>query len=492
MESSDRTPKIVRTATAMLSVQGITWITSLVGVLVLPRFLGPSDFGLLASVGVAVMLMVLVAGFGTTNYLIKGTARTPERTSALVFDALAIRVGIWAALCLLILPPVLLLTNSNTLRIVMGVSAVGGFMQLAMDGFIAGFQGNLRFGRIAFLLSAAGILGQGALVLVVVLGGGVVGATLATTSLALISLLLVLITFLRTFHRPSRPTWISVRALLKIGPPYLAWDVGLRAYATLDIIMLPILVGSTTVGAYALAYRLVTIPVFATTIITMATYPALSAAAVQDTEWFRKVVTNAARLSFSVTAPMSAGLAVLAPSVVQLVSGDEFGEASILLMVLAVHIPAAAIHTVLGTSLFARDLQRRMAFVAWAAAAFNFSTNLIAIPMTEHFWGNGAIGAAATTVATEAMMGVFLWRWSWATIDSARLIGVVVRVCAAAAVMSICAAASFHIAGLVAAVLVGALVYAVSSFALGVVSTGEVRRASAALLRIRNAAPAGA
>ena len=59
---------------------------------------------------------------------------------------------------------------------------------------------------------------------------------------------------------------------------------------------------------------------------------------------------------------------------------------------------------VLGTALFALKAERRWLWVGVVAAIFNPVLNLLAIPGSDHWLHNGAIGAALVEVATELLM----------------------------------------------------------------------------------------
>ena len=477
-----RNQKLFRTGAALLSVQGITWVTTLVGVLVVPRFLGPSEFGLLVSGMTAATIIGVLAVFGSTNFLVKETARAPGETHELVFNVLYVRASLWLILNLLLLPLLLLFAPSPALRVVFLASSLTSLTLLLADGFMAGFQGNQRLGRVALLASSVGIAGQGVTILVAVTNREAVGVSLAGLLSTSAGCVAVAIAFVVAFSGRFRPSRKVIKAILVAGPSYFAWDLGLAIYARIDLLILPLLAGAAVTGAYAFAYRLVSIPFFATTIITMAIYPALSSSAVDDSAWFRRVVTNAARLAFSVTAPMAAGLAVLSVPIVRLLSGEEFEQASILVVILAIHIPPAAVHTVLGISLFARDHQKRMAFVAWGAVVFNLLLNLMTIPLANHLWNNGALGAAATSVATEVFVGSFVWWWAWPTIDTLRLRSALVRISAATLTMALAAWVANQAIGLYGAIAIGGATYALAGLVFGVFSLGDLQRIRLAMV----------
>jgi len=469
----------MRTAGALLSVQAITWLSSLVSVAILPRFLGPQQFGFGATAWTAVALASLVATFGTSNLVIKETARNPGDARQLVVHAIVIRSAIWIAVCLVAAPPVAVFVKSPTLLAVLAISAVSGWLGLVLDAVLAGLQGLERLGRTSLYLGILALTSNGVTFAVLLLGGKIIAVTIASAGVGMVSAFVGVATFLSVTNGRLRVQRDLVARMAAAGPPYLAWDLGQKVYASIDLMLLSFLAGAASVGAYAFAYRIIGIPIFATTIVTMAVYPSLAASAASDAVWFRAVVSNAARLCFLAAAPMAVGIAILAPDLVQLLSGGGFDRAEALVVILALHLPPVALHTILGMALFATDRQRRMALFAWAAAAVTIAANLALIPLADNLWGNGAIGAAIVTLTTEIGMGLLVWRWSWGLIDHSMVLGSIVKTIAACGLMAVVVLPANAAAGIFVAIPAGAVTFGVASLVLGAYSVGEIRELAA-------------
>lgn len=475
----ERASRIMRTAGALLSVQAITWASSLVSVAILPRFLGAQQFGFGATAWTAVALASLIAGFGTSNLVIKETARNPGDARQLVLHAIVVRSLIWTAICLAAALPVAMFTDSPTLLAVLAISTVSGWVGLILDAVLAGLQGLERLGRTSLYVGVLTLMSNAVTFVVLLLGGRIIAVTIASAAIGSLSALVGVATLLSVTGGSLTVQRDLVARMAAAGPPYLAWDLGQKVYASIDLMLLSFLASATSVGAYAFAYRIIGIPIFATTIVTMAVYPSLAASAASDAAWFRAVVSNAARLCFLVAAPMAVGIAILAPELVQLLSGGGFDRAEVLVVILALHLPPAALHTILGMALFATDRQRRMALFAWAAAAVNIAANLVLIPLADNLWDNGAIGAAIVTLTTEIGMGLLVWRWSWGFIDHAMVLGSIVKTIAACGVMAVVVLPVNAAAGIFVAIPAGAVTFGVASLALGAYSVGEIRQLAA-------------
>ena len=344
-------------------------------------------------------------------------------------------------------------------------------------------QGDHRLGQAAISNSVVQLIAQGATFAVLIAGGGLVGVVAVTAAAALTSAAVLSGFFVRRFGWSW--TW-SVSAAYKAahqGIPFLAWELGLLFYGSIDFVILPILTNAGMGGSYVFAYRLASIPGFFATIVVGAAFPTLASSR-NDTDWFSAVLTRAAGLTFATTLPMAAGVAIMAPTLTRTLGGNhEFGDAIPLVAILSAHIPLAAIDTVLGAAVFARDRQRTLAVVAWVAAILNPIANLIAIPLADRLWSNGAIGAATVTVATELLMAVALWRMTRQWLRLGSLWETAWRAAAATTTLALSVPVLEHTQGPIVAVTASAALFALSAMALGLISPKDLIALQSALRR---------
>jgi O-antigen/teichoic acid export membrane protein len=189
------------------------------------------------------------------------------------------------------------------------------------------------------------------------------------------------------------------------GLPFLVWQASQTIYGQLDILQLSLMTDDSVVGWYSAAYQIILIPAFLPTILLMAVYPMLSTLAHTNREEFSEISRRCLQVLMLTVTPIAFGTLILADRFVALFGyPDEFDNAIPLIAILALQMPSAAASTLLGTCLMALDRQISWAKVGVAAAVLNPLINLFFIPVTSSMWGNGAIGAAITTVLTEFFM----------------------------------------------------------------------------------------
>lgn len=476
----DRAGRIVRTGLALLSLQSITWASTLVSLLFVPRFLGASSLGAYTTIYTAASLINLGAAFGSSNEIVKSVARERSAAASIVANAVAIRLLLWAVASLLCVA--IAAVVGGALVLATSIILLGTGFGLAGGALQSGLQGNQTMGRAATLAALIGAMTQMATIAALAMGAGLIGLAIV----GLVSVFAVTLGFAWLFYRAvPRSVVFSknlCRALVRSSLPFLANEAALAVYASVDFLLLAALTNSSTVGNYSLAYKLAGVPIFASTIVMSAIYPSLAESAGRDDAWFRRVVTSGTRLVLLVTLPMAAGLMAVAPEIVHVVGGGtEFKHAVPVLILLAMFVPAASVHTILGTSLFARDRQRTVAAIAWFSAILNPLLNLAAIPIAVHLWGNGAIGAAAVMAPTELISGFLVWRAVGDDVDRRALLTAGTRALAACVLMALVARLVVGRAGLFVAVPAGALTYALLCVQFRLISIRDVIKIGTAI-----------
>jgi O-antigen/teichoic acid export membrane protein len=101
--SKDIATSIARNATVMMGSQVVTWVSSFVLMMFLPRYLGSEDYGrLYLAMSIAMIAQVFV-DFGGAYYIAKEIARHRDRAPSLIADSIGFRMGERALILLLAL-----------------------------------------------------------------------------------------------------------------------------------------------------------------------------------------------------------------------------------------------------------------------------------------------------------------------------------------------------------------------------------------------------
>lgn len=393
---------VARGALALLTVQPITWATSLLGAALLPRFLGDAGLGQFALAMTVTAVVGTFVSLGVTSYLVRRVATQPARAATEASAALVLLVGVSSltALALWLLVPFLNLpVPQNLLRLAL-LGMVVGTASGVLSSLLQGREHHRRYAWLNACSQAFGAA-SGLAVLVATRNVEAYMATLLASSVVMLG-----VTWYFTRLRLRRASFAPQLfwQLVVGGVPFMGWAVALAVYTEIDKLMLAAFSTSTVIGWYAAAYRIVAIPGFMTTAVAMPLLPALSRTK-DDVPVFMQTLRRSVIVMLFTTAGACALIIGAASGIPGLLGWPASFSGSVpLLMLLGLKVPLTAVDTALGTALIAIHKERRWLGVAVAAAVCNPCANFVLIPFFERTMQNGGIGAAIVTVGTELLM----------------------------------------------------------------------------------------
>jgi O-antigen/teichoic acid export membrane protein len=474
----------VRSIFSFGAAQGLSWVGSAVLVVMLPQFLGDTNLGKLGSALGLTALAGLLANLGTSTFLLKEVARTPSRAAELTVNALALRLPVGVLAAASAAAVVTFSTHDFSKRVLVYVLCIGMFVDGA-NGIVQGTLLGLQRLRTVAAWPAATNLTYACLSTAALLTGGGV-ATVASASVVgqVAGLGLNVSALLRSLRLRARIDWRICRALLLGGLPFFVWQAALLIYGQVDAVLLSFLTKDAVVGWYVAAYRVVSMPIFMPTIVVTVIFSALSAASSQP-QLFNPIARRAVHVVLLVSLPIALGIMLLPDRLISLLHyPPPFQHSIVPIILLAPSLPLIAVDMVIGTVLNSLDRQRQWALTGVAAAIINPLVNLAAIPFTQTMFGNGAIGAAAVTTATEVFMMAMGIRLLPRGVFDRTSVGRALR-CLVAALAMAAVVLAVRDRPLAVPVLVGAVVYAAASVALRTLTADDVRQVARHLVERR-------
>jgi O-antigen/teichoic acid export membrane protein len=458
----------------LLVSQAATWVATFVGLLIVPNKLGSTDMGTIGYAIGFVQFFTLAAGLGTSVFLSREIARDHKVLGGYVWNALLLKFVLWGALSAAAVGLALALGNRGDTLLLIAIGCAGMLPTILNEVFTGALAGIQRMARPALWLTAQVYFQTIVGVLVLELGAGMV-AYAAVVSLGTLIPTVANGAAVRHLvgHASRRFEWATWRLLVLGGIPLLTLSFLTLIYGTLDVPILHSLVGSEPVGWYVVAMRWVGIPVFITTAVVGATFPAFSQHGKPLTDHFAVLVNRSIHIVLLVTIPSAVGLFFVAGDMIHLFYDDGYESSIVLMQILAIGVPLISLDTVLGTALVACDRLKRYLLVAGSAAVMNPIVCFFAIHVADDRWGNGAIGAAIATVFTELwiMVGALLLKTP-GVLDRAELARVA-RILAASALMVPALILGSNLP-LVVEVGLGIVAYAVGSLVFGSVDRSDV------------------
>lgn len=465
-----------RTALALLSAQGITWTTTLLGILLVPRLLGDSSFGLYAVAVTVAGFVMVIAGFGTASHIVKEIARNPLRTADIVAHAILLRVLWWAVITGPLMAGARIIGTDRESMLVLFAVMVGALIALITEVVTSALQGAHRVGRSQLTVSFFLLLGQAAAVGLLFLGAGVIGYTWLTSTIVPITSLIVVALLLRKVMQGK--VHLSMRTgmgLMAAGLPFLAWNLAQFSYANASGLLLASLASRADTGVFTFAFRIAAVPAFVATVIVATTFATLAETARTDPPFFKRLLTQATRTTIVAIVPASVGVALVVPQMSGLIGGEEFRRAGPAITILALQAPSMGIGTVIGTGLIALDKQRSWAIMGWAAAISNLALTAVGVTIAPHVGISAIAGAATANLVIDVGMMAAAWIFIGDRLDKPAVLQVAARTLAACGLMTVAVLVLMPV-NLLLAIAGGAAVYGAAIFATRAVTIDEIRR----------------
>jgi O-antigen/teichoic acid export membrane protein len=399
----DNTAKIVTKNVAVLSfTRVITTSSTLMLMMFLPRYLGPVGYGRLYLGQAIVGIFALVIEFGGNYTITKSVSRNPENIGSIFVNAVGIRSMLWIVSYALMLCYAFAAGYPAQVVFIIAIYGIG-MMWSGLNAVLGScFRGVniLRYPAYGGIVETVFIAAVGIPALLFGFGPvqfavlSVVGTFLG--GMTVLRFRSVLFTALPPFE------WDAAKTMLSDGFPYFLNAVFGVIYFRIDTVMLSLMTSDHIVGWYGAAYRFFDSLMIIPNIFTIAIFPVLSRRWGSDPHSFPRMMQKSLDAIILAAIPMCILAFAYAPEIIHVFYGSTMYEPSILLLrIFSIGIPLLYIDFVLGTMLMAADKQRGMTRIAFYAIFMNIGLNYVLITWTQAHLGNGGIGSAVATLATE-------------------------------------------------------------------------------------------
>jgi O-antigen/teichoic acid export membrane protein len=399
---------IAKNSSILFFQQLLTWGSTFLLMLFLPRYLGPVEYGRLFLAGAVTEIFRILVGYGGHYLVTKEVSRDPLHTSRVLVDAAAFRTVLGFFSIFAILALTFIVDYPDDVRIIIMISALSLLWQGASIALYASFQGREMMQYTSYAAVAERIFTSIACVAALLLGANVIVVAIIMVVGGLLSFLVLAGNARKIIDRIPPVNWADVRRQVKTGVPYFLYAVFSTIYYRIDSLMLSKMTPEEVVGWYGGAYRLFDVLNFLPYILSMAVYPALSRL------WSDAQDTHRRTMQKSMEVVLIAGMAIavsaifLAKDLVAMLYGTEgYAQSVVVLQALSAGLLFLYVDMVVGTTLLASDRQKQLSKISLSAIAVNILLNLVLIPRFQEAWGNGGIGAAIATAITELYVMVF-------------------------------------------------------------------------------------
>lgn len=432
-------------------------------------YLGLSGFGDYGTVLAFVYIFSVLADFGLYSIVVRDISLPGADESRIVSGALSIRMFLGAVILGSAYFFSLLFPYSDQVRMGILVAAAGYWFLNGVQVLMGLFQKHLLMDRVA----VAEVLGRLIQFVGVVLAVRYDLGFLFVVSTVFWGAVLNYVLVLLYARKLVKIRWGFDRALwadmLRRAFPLAVSAILVLIYFKLDTIFLSVMQGSSAVGIYSLAYKIMENLIFFPSMVVGLTMPLLSRTAFSDRQQFQSIMQRTLNFLLVAIVPIVLGIFAVSQKLILLLSDPEYADAAPVLNILTVALAFIFLGALFSNVIIALKQQKALAYIYGCGAAFNVALNFVIIPRYSYF------GAAASTLATECLVTLLMVVVIYREIRFLPSFGNLLRSGAAGILMyAVLSALSFL--NIFYMMVIGAAVYAAAAYLLGGVSKEEMQK----------------
>ena len=398
---------VARNTIVMMGAQLITWASSFILMLFMPKYLGSTRYGeLYLAISIAMMFQVIIE-FGGQYHITKEVSRSLDSAPYILVNSAVTRIFLWAVSILMMylfsrivgysMPVIILILILGTAKLWEGINSL-------LRNCYQGFE-LMEYPSIGSVAERTFLMVTAITALLIGTRDYVIAVLMAISTLInfIISARFAgkIIPFLPKIEIEKAKT------LLKQGVPYFMWSIFATIYYRIDVVMLSVMTAYSVVGWYGAAYRLFDVLMFFPFIFSQALFPVLAKIVDSTKESLTRAVQKSIDLTLFVGFPVAIILFAFAGQITGFLFGlKEYQHTVEILQIFSIGLILVYVDFILGSTVLATDKQKLWSKIAGIAIVINMGLNYFFIPFAQQNYGDGGIGAAVATILTELFITV--------------------------------------------------------------------------------------
>ncbi|MBU0628876.1 MAG: flippase [Nanoarchaeota archaeon] len=393
--SSART--IAKNAGFLFSTEIINKIISLVLVIIITRYLGSIGFGKYSFAFAFIGLVTMISHMGLTVYIFREIAKDKSKAESLVNNTLTLKFAITIVSYLISVLIALAWPKTNeilpVILLVMVHELFNAFNTLMGIVFKA-FEKN-QF--VFYYTSIERIFSLGFSAYVLMTGNGIYTLLLALIASKLITSVYCYIVSYRKFVKLSLSFDYKMwHSLLTNSWPFWFTMIFQRIYYQISTVMLTAMKSYQATGWYNASSTLITALTFIPSVITHATFPAMSRFHHTDSkDYLKRLYKQSFYYLLVIGIPISIGVSLLANQIILWMYKEQFIESGKILAISSVVIVLIFLNENMGYLLNSINKQKLFTASTVICTTSAVILNIVLIPRFSY------IGAAVATVITQ-------------------------------------------------------------------------------------------
>jgi len=476
--------RIGRSVTLRLASQAAAALINVAAMVLLGRTLSARGYGEYAFYYSLIPLIGSAGDLGVGIVITREMARDRSRAARLLGDAILIKAALAGLILIVALASGWALFDPARAALITLLAATA-LIDVGQDPSVWALRAHERLDLEALLLVLSQVVWFTLLAAAVWLGAGLLALLGAATVAFAVRLVVGAVIVARRLHRPEfrlEPRRLST--LLACGLPFGAAMATVVLYGRIGVLMLGALATATDVACFNVGYLLSQPFGFVASAVTLGAFPRLAQRARGATEALRRDLRRTLHYVLVAALPLSLGLALLAPALIEMLfHGRGFERSAVALRALCPALPLIFLNLAARYALAALDRQASYLRAVIVGLTVNVALCFALIPF------HGFMGACIAYVAAELATWVVCQRALLDLVSPAELLRDAMKPLLATAGMAALVLA-LHGAPPALVVVVGGVAYPVLLRLLGGITDDELRILGRVVMEPRLVPPA--
>ena len=390
---------IFKNTSWMTVSQAVTSLCAFIWTIIIARYLGVSDYGIVSFAISFTALTIIIMDLGMSTYATRELSRDKNQISKYVNNILPFKILLSIAL-FLISWVILYLMGYDVLTIEVTLIFTIEMFFMSMVNFFNGiFQAfeELKYQAMGTILNS-GLLLVGILI-TIGLNLGVIAIAGSYTVAYLIFLIFMIIKFVQKFGVPGFEFDLSFwKDTVIKSAPFGLTNFFYTIYFSIDIVMLSYLSGDYATGLYKSAYNIINVFTTFYAVYQFTIFPVMSKFFVESKNLLKVSYEQSVKYLLLIILPISIYALLYARPIINLIYSNQYSLASVPMQILIWTVAFLFVNGAASVLLNAIDKEFTVTKIYIVAAVFNVILNSIMIP------NFGYNGAAIATVLSEILI----------------------------------------------------------------------------------------